>query len=67
MPLAIFLLIAVLAVMFYRHRTTSLTRDCRWRQDRARGCYACAFCGAEVTAENDKAPNICLRDRPGAG
>ncbi|PHQ93977.1 MAG: hypothetical protein COB40_13215 [Marinosulfonomonas sp.] len=63
MPLFIPLIIVVIALMFYRFKTSRLTRDCRWRQDRARGLYVCAFCGAEIACENDKAPNICLRDK----
>ena len=64
MPLLLLLLaLAVLAYFIIRARTTTLTRDCRWRQDRARDCWRCAFCGAET--KGDASPRDCLRERMG--
>lgn len=57
------LLIGVVAYLWWRHRTTTLTRDCRWRQDRARGIWHCAYCGAEKAGAD--APRDCLRPRKG--
>lgn len=62
MPLLlIFLLVGVLAYLYWRRRTTTLTRNCRWRQDRARGLWRCAYCGAELQQQD--APRDCMQDR----
>ncbi|MCZ0811516.1 MAG: hypothetical protein ACQEVT_03490 [Pseudomonadota bacterium] len=58
----VFLLILLVGVVIYflwRHQTTTLTRNCRWRQDRSRGVWRCAYCGAETGG--DTAPRDCLR------
>lgn len=56
-----FLLLALLIPVFlwYRRATTTLTRNCRWRQARARGVWRCAFCRAETTDKDQ--PGDCLR------
>jgi hypothetical protein len=60
--LILILLLAVLAYFIWRARTSSLSRNCRWRQEKARGQWRCAYCGAvEPGAE---APRIC-RNRSG--
>lgn len=59
--LLLFLLVGVLAYLGWRWRTTSLTRDCRWRENRDLGIWRCAFCGAETVSRG--APRACLRDR----
>jgi len=60
MPLLLILLaLGVLGFLWYVRATTTLTRDCRWRQDKARGVWRCAFCGAETEGENQ--PKDCLR------
>ncbi|MFC6687595.1 hypothetical protein [Jhaorihella thermophila] len=62
MPLLLLILfIGVLAYFIWRHNATTLTRNCRWREDRARGVWRCAFCGAETQSRD--APRDCLRDR----
>lgn len=61
--LLLILLVGVLAYLGWRRTTTTLTRDCRWRADRAKGHWRCAFCGAET--ESDGPPRHCLRDGPG--
>ncbi|MDX1742810.1 MAG: hypothetical protein R3186_04345 [Ruegeria sp.] len=59
MPILLLLLAAgVFAYFFWRSRTSSLTRDCRWRQHRKEGVWKCAYCGAQQKGED--APTICL-------
>jgi hypothetical protein len=53
------LLIGTLAWLWWHRRTTTLTRNCRWRQDKAAGVWRCRFCGGEV--EGEKAPVRCVR------
>jgi hypothetical protein len=53
------LLVGVFGYFWWRRRSTTLTRDCRWRQDRVRGVWRCAFCGAETTGT--RSPRDCLR------
>ncbi|WP_413868771.1 hypothetical protein [Albidovulum sp.] len=60
MPLLLLaLLLAVVLYLWLARRGTTLTRDCRWRLDRAGGPrhYRCAACGAET----DGRPRDCLR------
>lgn len=52
------LLLGVLAYLWWRWRMTTLTRDCRWREDRTRRVWRCAFCGAET---GEGPPTRCLR------
>ncbi len=60
MPLLLLLLaFGVLGYLWYRRTTTTLTRDCRWRQDRAHEQWRCAYCGAR--REGTEAPTDCLR------
>lgn len=60
-PLLVLLLIGVLVYGWWRWRFTTLTRDCRWRQDRAAGDWVCAACGARTTTKRGAAPRECLR------
>ncbi len=46
--LALLLLGGVLAYLYWRRKTTTLTRNCRWREDRQAGDWACAYCGARA-------------------
>ncbi|MQY42322.1 hypothetical protein GG681_06685 [Epibacterium sp. SM1969] len=41
----LFLLLGVLAYLYWKRRTSNLTRNCRWRQRKAQGDYVCAYCG----------------------
>ncbi|MFV0515173.1 MAG: hypothetical protein ACK5MY_16315 [Jhaorihella sp.] len=59
--LLIILALGVFAYLYWRHRSTTLTRDCRWREDRRNGIWRCAFCGAQTPGA--KAPLVCLRPR----
>ncbi|EEE38537.1 hypothetical protein RKLH11_2379 [Rhodobacteraceae bacterium KLH11] len=64
MPVLLLLLvIGVFTYFIWRSRTSSLTRDCRWRQDRKEGLWRCAFCGA--VSESEGAPKNCLKDQSG--
>lgn len=60
MPLALIILVVVLIVMFIRFKTTDLTRNCRWRQDRVNHIWRCSYCG-EVLSDTGKPPTICPR------
>jgi hypothetical protein len=64
-PLLILLGIGVFAYLWWRWRTTTLTRECRWREDRAAGPghWRCAACGAETVAEPGQEPRECLKPR----
>ncbi|GGH38759.1 hypothetical protein SAMN05444007_11139 [Cribrihabitans marinus] len=46
MVVLVILAIGVLAYFIWRARTSSLTRACRWRQDKAAQQWRCAYCGA---------------------
>ncbi len=60
MPVLLLLLgLAVFAYFFWRSRTTSLTRDCRWREHRSEGLWRCSACGAEQKGLDE--PKACLR------
>lgn len=62
MPLVLIILVVALIVMFYRFKTTSLTRNCRWRQDRAQGVWRCSYCGADLP-DQGKPPTLCARQQ----
>ncbi|MFO1174266.1 MAG: hypothetical protein U1E48_03540 [Paracoccaceae bacterium] len=60
MPLLLLvLLVGVFTYMWFARRGRTLTRDCRWREDRTLGqnCYRCAACGATCEGE----PRDCLK------
>ncbi|OIQ45084.1 MAG: hypothetical protein BM558_05315 [Roseobacter sp. MedPE-SW] len=62
MPILLLLLITgVFAYFIYRRKTTTLTRDCRWRQERSRNQWRCNSCGAVQSGTAD--PRDCLRGR----
>jgi hypothetical protein len=63
MPLLLLLLgISVFLYLWLTRRNSTLTRDCRWREDRAAGLWRCAACGAECRPEKGP-PRDCLRPR----
>jgi len=47
------LLFGTLAYLWWKRTATTLTRNCRWREDRAAGGWVCAYCEARLT---DNAP-----------
>ncbi|MBT8156072.1 hypothetical protein KMP13_19855 [Epibacterium ulvae] len=51
------LLLGVFAYLYWKRKTTTLTRNCRWRENRRAGHWDCAFCGARV--EGATAPKDC--------
>ena len=60
MPILLLLLaFGVLGFLWYQRATTTLTRDCRWRQDKANDLWRCAFCGAETKGAEE--PKDCMR------
>jgi hypothetical protein len=65
MPLLLlFLLVGVFVYLWINRRGSTLTRDCRWREDRSAGDaghFTCVFCGAKVTLLKGKTPRACLR------
>ena len=60
LPVLLILLVGTLAYLWWKRRFTTLTRLCRWREDRAAGEWVCAACGARVAS--DGAPRACLRE-----
>lgn len=68
MPLLILGLIVFFACSWYIWRTTSLTGDCRWREDRKRAAegesfFHCLSCGAEEQLPKGKQPRHCRRQQ----
>ncbi len=59
--LLIALLLGVLAYLFWRRKTTTLTRNCRWRLDRDAGKWRCAYCGQQTTTPDGSPPKICAQ------
>ena len=59
--LLVLLLIGVLAWLWLARRGRTLTRACRWREDRTTGSdvWRCAACGAVTHGT----PRDCLRGR----
>ncbi|KAJ55036.1 hypothetical protein ACMU_14870 [Actibacterium mucosum KCTC 23349] len=57
--LLLILLLGVLAFLWWRRSTTTLTRNCRWRQDRKAGQWRCNYCGATLP-DTGKPPVDCL-------
>lgn len=66
MAFAPLLLIAVLIGMWWMRRTSTLTRQCRWRPDLAHDApqgavhFRCVACGAETDCPRGKTPSDCL-------
>jgi hypothetical protein len=60
LPVLILLLVGTLGYLFWRRMTTTLTRECRWRQT-GPGHWRCSFCGA--TADGETQPTHCPRWR----
>ncbi|MCE8512127.1 hypothetical protein KBY22_05450 [Ruegeria pomeroyi] len=58
--LLLFLALVVFAYFFWRARSTTLTRNCRWRFDRNREIWTCAYCGGQVSGSVDKPPTCCV-------
>jgi hypothetical protein len=58
-------IVAVLVGMWLMRRGSTLTRDCRWREDRAEGPghFRCAACGATCVVPLGERPRDCLRER----
>ncbi|HCE69913.1 MAG TPA: hypothetical protein DET67_01175 [Ruegeria sp.] len=62
MPVLLLILaLGVFAYFFWRARSTTLSRNCRWRLDRRRGDWACAYCGGRMAGPVDKPPTCCVQ------
>ena len=59
LPLFVLLALGVFGYFWWRWTRTTLTRECRWREDRSAGLWRCAFCGAET--ESAGSPRVCLK------
>jgi len=59
--LGLLLLAGVLVYLWLTRRNSTLTRACRWRQQRALGQWRCAACGA--VAQGPVEPRHCLRPK----
>lgn len=67
MPLILLLLLfGVLAYVYWQRRTTTLTRNCRWRADHARGegQYHCVFCDGRTRTSDGQPPRDCVARAP---
>ncbi len=53
----ILLLLGVFAYLYWKRTTTTLTRNCRWRENRRAAVWTCAYCGA--TQAGSETPKIC--------
>lgn len=64
--LLLLLLIAVLAYLYWRRKTTTLTRHCRWRENRARGVghFDCVACGGQMQTSDGQPPRDCVAQVP---
>jgi hypothetical protein len=51
------LLFGTLAYPWWKRTATTLTRNCRWREDRAAGEWACSYRNARLKA--DRSPTTC--------
>ncbi|MEY8830227.1 hypothetical protein AB9K34_17765 [Sedimentitalea sp. XS_ASV28] len=60
--LLVFLLIGVAAYFTWRWRSSTVTRQCRWRADRsvAADYYRCLACGGHMRTGTDRAPRVCM-------
>lgn len=66
MPLVLLGLIAVFVFAWFARRHSTLSRNCRWREDRSQAVdgaqvFRCAFCGAQCTLPAGQVPRRCLR------
>ena len=59
--LIVFLLTGVFGYFIWRRMTGTLSRDCRWRQQRSQHRWQCSNCGAVQPGE--AAPRHCLRGK----
>jgi hypothetical protein len=63
--LLVLLVIGVLLYLFWVQRTTTLTRQCRWREDRRfdhddRRLFRCLACNAKTECAVGERPRDCL-------
>ncbi|WP_172299347.1 hypothetical protein [Pseudoruegeria sp. HB172150] len=61
MILFLFLAIGTFAYLWWKWHHTTLTRECRWRQDRTAGDWYCVHCGGRTVTDGGKPPKICVR------
>lgn len=67
MPLLLLLLLlGVLAYLYWQRRTTTLTRNCRWRADHAQGPgqYHCVSCNGRTKTADGQPPRDCVARAP---
>ena len=63
MPLLLALLLGVFAYLYWKRTATTLTRNCRWRQDRAAGDWACGYCNQRLKTSDGNSPKTCQNNR----
>lgn len=69
MPILLILgLVAFVLLSWLWHRSRTLTRACRWREDRTRAApgmsfFHCLACGAETELPKGEQPRDCLRQQ----
>jgi len=63
-PILIALALGVFGYLWWKYRFTTLTRNCRWRQDRRVGGWHCVYCGGRIAdAADDAPPRRCVHSR----
>ena len=62
MPVLILLLLTgVFGYFIWRRKTSTMSRDCRWRQQRSQHRWQCTNCGAVQPGAAE--PRDCLRGK----
>lgn len=67
MPLLLLmLLVGVIAYLYWQRRSTTLTRNCRWRAEHSagEGQYHCVSCGGRTRTADGKPPRDCVAQHP---
>ena len=59
-PVFLLILIGVFTYLWWKRTHTTLTRNCRWRQEKGAGLWRCAYCGA-VTPDTGSSPRHCAQ------
>ncbi|MBK0328636.1 hypothetical protein I5535_15200 [Rhodobacteraceae bacterium F11138] len=58
--------IALLIWVYWHNRHSTLTRNCRWRANRATapGWYVCVSCGGKMQTDDGAPPRVCVAGQP---
>jgi hypothetical protein len=64
--LLLILFIGVMLYFYWRHKSSALSRNCRWREDRSKDrdgqrSYNCTYCGETLILPIGEVPKHCAR------